>query len=644
MCGLAGLACLDPTCRSDHAALVTAMCQIQAHRGPDDQGVAPIDHVCLGSRRLAIIDVSPAGHMPMSDPTGRRWIAYNGEVYNFRELRTELEQLGHAFVSHTDTEVILHAWMEWGNAAFDRLVGMFAVAVMDRDSGILTLARDRYGIKPLYYTRVNGHLLFASEIKALRTGMDRVRVNGQRLAEWFLYRNTDSFRPETLIEDVCSVLPGHTLTIAGSEVRSAAYYNVTAHVSAEATRRYERMDLKAIVAEVDGTLREAVRSRLVADVPVGTLCSGGLDSSLVTAIAGEYTTDITAFHVSVADAPELDERQFAEQLTQKLGIPLVSYTLTADSFRSALPRAVYHSDVPLTHPNSVAYLHISQVARAHGVVVLLSGEGADELFGGYSWGYRRFRTLERLKRLVHRLPRKLVDQLILLAYASADLPATAHRFRDALPSTVAAIDGFARLESLAECEEAYGFVADPADRAVLARMLADLSDFLAPLLRRLDRMSMAASVEARVPFLDHRLVHQVINLPLAQRIGQREDKWLLKKVAERYLPQGNIWRPKMGFPLPLAAYIRPFADFRFFADGYCANGLGLGRTGLRQYIDQADANPFAFFGLLSLEMWGRMMIMGQAIGEVEERFGIAPSTAPAATAPAELQAAVRAPA
>ena len=175
-------------------------------------------------------------------------------------------------------------------------------------------------------------------------------------------------------------------------------------------------------------------------------------------------------------------------------------------------------------------------------------------------------------------------------------------------------------------------------------MLADLSDFLAPLLRRLDRMSMAASVEARVPFLDHRLVHQVINLPLAQRIGQREDKWLLKKVAERYLPQGNIWRPKMGFPLPLAAYIRRFADFRFFADGYCANGLGLGRTGLRQYIDQADANPFAFFGLLSLEMWGRMMIMGQAIGEVEERFGIAPSTAPAATAPAELQAAVRAPA
>ena len=428
MCGLAGLACLDPTCRSDHAALVTAMCQIQAHRGPDDQGVAPIDHVCLGSRRLAIIDVSPAGHMPMSDPTGRRWIAYNGEVYNFRELRTELEQLGHAFVSHTDTEVILHAWMEWGNAAFDRLVGMFAVAVMDRDSGILTLARDRYGIKPLYYTTVNGHLLFASEIKALRTGMDRVRVNGQRLAEWFLYRNTDSFRPETLIEDVCGAARAfpHDRRQRGS-LRCVLQRDRTCQ--RRGPRRYERMDLKAIVAEVDGTLREAVRSRLVADVPVGTLCSGGLDSSLVTAIAGEYTTDITAFHVSVADAPELDERQFAEQLTQKLGIPLVSYTLTADSFRSALPRAVYHSDVPLTHPNSVAYLHISQVARAHGVVVLLSGEGADELFGGYSWGYRRFRTLERLKRAGPPAAAQAGRSAILLAYASADLPATAHRFR-----------------------------------------------------------------------------------------------------------------------------------------------------------------------------------------------------------------------
>lgn len=627
MCGIAGLACLASDCHRDHDAMVTTMCEAEAHRGPDDHGVASLGHVCLGSRRLSILDVSPAGHMPMRDASGRWWMTYNGEVYNYRELRDELQGLGHSFTSGTDTEVILHSFIEWGDGAFERFVGMFALALLDRETGALTLVRDRYGIKPLYHATVDGHFLFASEIKALTQVTKLHRVDRQQLGEWFLYRNVDALTPESLIEGIVSVLPGEAVTVRAGAVTSKRFYSPLSYVRAERYREYGRVKPDEIVEQIESTLREAVRCRLVSDVPVGTLCSGGLDSSLVTAMAGEFTTDITAFNVSIKDAPDLDEKRFAEELTRKLGIELVSHELTGESFRATLPRATYLSDYPLTHPNSVAYLQISEVARARGVIVLLSGEGADELFGGYSWSYRRMRTLERIKPLVQLLPRKVIDQLILIAYSMAGLPATAHRFREVLPTTVAAIDRFARAEWTKACEDAYAFIESPTDRAVLGKMLGDLSDFLAPLLRRLDRMSMGASVEARVPFLDHRLVHEVINLPLSYRVGARSDKWLLKQVARDYLPRRNVWRKKMGFPIPLASYIAPLADYRFFQDGFCERVVGLGRSGLRDRITRWEQDAFGFFGLLSLEMWGRMFVCGQALAEVEAFFGVPASTA-----------------
>ncbi|HET7585381.1 MAG TPA: asparagine synthase (glutamine-hydrolyzing) [Gemmatimonadaceae bacterium] len=622
MCGVAGLVCLDANCRRDHAAMVTAMCDTQTHRGPDDQGVEVLGPVCLGSRRLSILDITPAGHMPMADTTGRWWITYNGEVYNFRELRAELEPRGHVFTSGTDTEVILHAFIEWGEEAFNRFVGMFAIAILDRQTGTLTLVRDRYGVKPLYHATADGHFLFSSEIKAIRLLRDRARVDRQRLAEWFLYRNADALAPETLLEDIVSVLPGQMVTVRNGTVTARAYYTRLAHVQQDAYEESSRCTPAEHVERVDGLLNEAVRCRLVSDVPVGTLCSGGLDSSLVTAMAARHTTALTAFNVSVHDAPSMDERQFAERLTSSLGIPLVCHTLTAESFRASLPEATYYSDTPLTHPNSVAYLQISRVAREHGVIVLLSGEGADELFGGYGWAYRRLRTLLRLESLLHLLPQHLQSQLTLVVYAAAGLPATAHRFREVLPTAVAAIDRFVRMEWQERCESAYDFVARPRERAVLGRMLGDLSDFLAPLLRRLDRMTMAASVESRVPFLDHRLVHTAINLPLQYRIGARADKWLLKQVARRYLPRRDIWRRKMGFPIPLGTYIAPFADDRFFRDGFCHEVLGLRWSGLSHYIARWDRDPYAFFGLLTLEMWGRMYVMGQALEEVEQHFAV----------------------
>jgi asparagine synthase (glutamine-hydrolysing) len=621
MCGLTGLVCLksvyDP---AECATIVGRMNQRIAHRGPDDEGVERRGAACLGVRRLSIIDLSAAGHMPMEDASGRWSIAYNGEVYNFQALREELAGLGHRFRSRTDTEVVLHAFMEWGLECMHRFVGMFAFAIHDRDTETVTLVRDRFGIKPLYYARTDRFLLFASEIKALLPELEQARVDKWSLLEWFLYRNVDVLTPETLIEGVRTVLPGQAVTIRRGEAGVHQWYAPLRHVDRAAYARFEAAGPDAVVDRIDHTLEDATRLRLVSDVPVGTLLSGGLDSSLVTAMAARHSRDLTAFHVSVAGHPDLDERRFAEQLTGKLEIPFVPFELNGENFRRALPLVIQLSDLPLTHPNSIAYYLISKVARDHGVIVLLSGEGADELFGGYSWAYRRTLWLHRLQPILGRLPKRLHELAQLVVYAQAGMPVTAHRFRDLLPPAIDLIDRYARYEWREQCSAAYDFVDSPGQRAVLGAMLADLGDFLTPLLRRLDRTSMGASVECRVPFLDHRLVHDCINLPMRYRVGGRANKWVLKRVADRYLPGGLVERKKMGFPLPLADYVRPLAAIDFFAGGFCERELGLNRRGLERLLDGWQRWIYAFFGLVTLEIWGRLHFRQQPVELIDEQI------------------------
>ncbi|MFO1068937.1 MAG: asparagine synthase (glutamine-hydrolyzing) [Geminicoccaceae bacterium] len=621
MCGIAGLIRLDGALAGPaDEAVVRAMTDLTAYRGPDDSGVRAIGNVVLGSRRLAIQDLSPAGHMPMADPSGRWWIAYNGETYNFHEVRAELEQLGVAFRSHGDTEVLLHAWIRWGARCLDRFAGMFAFAIADLDSGETVLVRDRFGVKPVYWTIDGDRLLFGSEIKALMRQRRHNAVDRQSLAEWWLYRNVDALTPETLVEGIVQLLPGHLARVRNGQVRTEAWYSPAEQVDAEAYARFARAQPGEIVDTVERQLDESIRLRLVSDVPVGTLLSGGLDSSLVTAMAAKHSKALTAFHVSVTGHVDMDERRFAEELTRHHAIPFVPMDLTADNFRANLAHVTWLEDFPLTHANSVAYYLISQVARSHGVIVVQSGEGADELFGGYAWNYRRKRMLLKLEPWLRRLPGKVNDLLTLLVYAANGLPVTAHRFREALPPALALIDRYARLDAEDRAARAYAFVADPTERAVLGGMLGDLGVFLSPLLRRLDRTTMGASIECREPFLDHRLVHTAINLPLDYKLGARADKWVLKQVATRHMPSGLIWRKKMGFPLPLADYIAPMAAPSFFAGGFCEGTLGLGRRGLERMLGDWQRWSHGFFGLVSLEMWGRMNFMGESPATVTERI------------------------
>ncbi len=620
MCGIAGLICLDPSCADDHRAAVARMCEVQRHRGPDDHGVETIGPACLGARRLSIIDLSPAGHMPMSDAEGRWWITYNGEVYNFASLREELERSGHAFRSRTDTEVVLHAWMEWGAECVSRFTGMFAFAIHDRESGTTSLVRDRFGIKPMYYASDGRHFHFASEIKAIVAERSPPRVDRHSLLEWSLYRNVDAVTGETLFEGISAVLPGHCLSLREGEITDRELYAPPDAVSREEFERFARASKSAIVGELGEAVERAVRLRMVSDVPVGTLCSGGLDSSLITSLAARHRADLKAFNVSVAGYEKLDENRYARSLTDSLGIELVTLPLTAEAFRRELPRALYHSDLPLTHPNSVAYHLISRVAREHGVFVLLSGEGADELFGGYDFRYRRKRLLLRAEPFLNALPARARRILALVSYSMAGLPATHWRFRELLPATIGLLDRYARAAWLERCTRAYDFVDRPRDREILGIMLADLSDFMAPLLRRLDRMTMAASVECRVPFLDHDVVHRAVQLPLAYRIGSLADKWILRQVARPLLPPSIVRRKKLGFPLPLEEYVAPLLDPALFRDGFCVAGLGLDRGVLERVVGGGRDAVQDAFGLLALEIWGRLFFMGETVEDLEARL------------------------
>lgn len=623
MCGIAGLVCSSSDHRlDDHAAVVATMCELQRHRGPDEEGVICLGQVCLGSNRLSIIDLSQAGRMPMSDPAGDWWIVYNGEVYNFPELRQCLIERGHRFRSKTDTEVVLHAFQEWGVAALDRMVGMFAFAIYHRPKETLILVRDRFGKKPLYYCEEGDHFFFASESKALMRVLRTRRVNERRLAEWALYRNIDWGSSETLVDQVHSLLPGHWMAVRhGVASPPHPYYVVEQQVDPTTYADLARRPAREITEEVEALAVTAVRDRLVSDVPVGTLCSGGIDSSLITALAARDLPDLQVFNVAIAGYPELDESRYARQATDSLGLDLQTCSITAQDFRANLARAVYHGDVPLSHPNSVAFLVISEFARQHGVKVLLSGEAADELFGGYVQRHRRERQILRLQRLLARLPDRIRRAIGFAGYAVEGVPITRFsEYQGLLPHALAFLDRFGREDLRLRSVAAYDFVADPLERAVLGAMLADLSNFLAPLLRRLDRMSMAASVECRVPFLDQRLVHHVVNTPLAYRLKGATDKWGLKQIALRHLPSELVHRKKVGFPLPVADYLAPLARAEVFRDGFCLTHLGMHQGGFMDAVANWRNNIHGFFNLLTLEIWGRLHMLDLSVDEVTEHL------------------------
>ena len=596
MCGLAGLFSRR---NASHDALVAAaerMSGAIVHRGPDDAGIwCDADAgVAFGFRRLAIIDLSELGHQPMRSRTGRFTMMFNGEVFNFRDLRAELEPLGATFRGHSDTEVILAAFEQWGIAdATRRFVGMFGIAVWDANQRSLTLIRDRLGIKPMFVYAKDGLVTFGSELKALVAGpaFDRTLDTGA-LTDFLRYLYVPA--PATIYQHVLKLLPGHLLTITDPEAplpASTPYWSIEDVAERGLADPFLGDDAEA-VDEFDRLLSDSVRLRMEADVPLGALLSGGIDSSAVVALLQEHSTrPIKTFSIAF-DKREHNEADHAARVAAHLGTDHTEVLLTGREALEVVPRLPEMFDEPHADTSQVPAHLICSVARRD-VTVALSGDGGDEVYGGYNRYTYGERMLERMQRVPsrartlvaagiqqfspdswdqahrvlspvlprgmrHRLPGEKLHKLGRLL-SERSLPGMYRSLVAAWPDAETLVVGARphtdRMEQMLSRATPAQFV----DRM----MLADQATYLADdQLAKVDRVSMAVSLEVRVPLLDHRLVEFSWRLPRAMKIRNQQGKWILRQVLYRRVPRELIDRPKMGLSVPLGDWLRgPLRDW-----------------------------------------------------------------------------------
>ena len=637
MCGIVGIVSLDPRETVDEARL-KRMCHALRHRGPDGEGLFVDGPVGLGMRRLAIIDVA-GGRQPMANEDDTVRLVFNGEIYNHAALRPGLEARGHRYRTRSDTETILHLYEEERERCVERLRGMFAFAVWDRARGRLLLARDRLGIKPLYYARTDHELIFASEIKAiLAAGPLRPALNEAILPEFLATRFVSG--EETFFRGVRKLLPGRTLSWSPAEGFSQRrYWRLPLPIDDS------RQSLPERAAEVRDRLQAAVRSHLMSDVPLGLFLSGGMDSSALAALMAPMVQEpIRTFAVGFADA-EANELPYARLAARSVGAEHREVIVSPAEFFGALPRLIWHEDEPIAFPSSVPLYFVSRLAREH-VKVVLTGEGADELFLGYN-RYRVTAWNERLGRtyratvpgglrgavggLVQRLPRpvrRYAGRTFLALHPGPralfyeNFAVFAEGLQERLladPGLLAARDPYA--EGLRCYTEAPG--------GGLERMShADLQTYLVELLMKQDQMSMAASIESRVPYLDHEFVEHVAAMPGRFKLRGWSTKAVLRAALRGLMPREILGRRKMGFPTPVGRWLRG----RFwpmvgeFVLGPRALGRGLFQPGLLRRLAEEHRAGTGEHGdrlwlLVNLELWQRIVLDGEDLAAVARLAG-----------------------
>jgi len=651
MCGIAGIVAADRL-RDEELARVPAMRDVLAHRGPDAAGEWHDDRAALAHRRLSIVDLA-AGAQPLSNEDGSVWVVYNGEIYNHADLRPALEAAGHAYRTRCDTEAIVHAYEQWGDDCVHHFRGMFAFALWDGRRRRLLLARDRLGVKPLYWALHHDRLLFASEIKAiLASGLLQARPNEAALPELLSTRSIAG--EETLFAGVRKLLPGHVLVFENGRVRTAQYWDIPVAetgggrhgASAQAAPGREW------VRRFRDTLEESVRLRLMSDVPLGMFLSGGLDSSAIAALmARQIDRPVQTFSVAF-DERAYSELQWSRKVAQAIGADAHEIVIGPADFFDALPKLLWHEDEPLAHPSSVPLYFVSALARRH-VKVVLTGEGSDELLAGYGrypralLNWRLGAVYERVapdvtrswiaRQIVPRLPRSI------RRYAGRSFLAMAHTLDATFFDNFAAIPlreqrrllGGA-LRRRVPATSAYTATRLHVDRfpraPLLSRILyADLKTYLVELLMKQDQMSMAASIESRVPFLDHHLVELVAAMPEQWKLSGWTTKRVLREAARDLLPASVLNRPKMGFPVPFGLWTRGawHGTVRDVLLDTRARQRGI--TDPRAVESLLDAHAAGerdageiLWSLLNLELWYRTAI---------DRGGIQQLTGGAASAP-----------
>jgi asparagine synthase (glutamine-hydrolysing) len=631
MCGIAGIVDSRPGARVE-IDTIHRMCDRIVHRGPDDEGIFVKGGAGLGMRRLSIIDLA-GGHQPVFNEDRSAWIVFNGEIYNFPELRPELEKRGHTFRTHSDTEVIIHLYEDMGADCVQKLRGMFAFAIYDERQQKLLLARDRLGKKPLHYALVNGRLFFGSEIKAILEAAPELAgdVNSRALLDYLYFGYIPD--PLTAFVPIQKLPPGHVLEFEKGEIRVRRYWDLPQYATHSPCSEEECLE------ELEHRLAEAVRIRLISDVPLGALLSGGTDSSTVVALmARACSGPVKTFSIGFRQA-DFNEAHYARIVAQRFGTDHHELTLEPDVVETveSLTRSL---EEPFGDSSMLPTYYVSCLARQH-VTVALSGDGGDELFAGYGryriqsrrqiferippwiWGWYRERVYPHLPRDMHgrkfsyniSLPwrERYVDGISFVPAFEREMPLLSDDFRATL-----------REKGNPQDLMFDYFEHAPADDPVSQMLYVDTKTYLvADILSKVDRMSMATSLEVRVPILDHVFLEWVTGLPPEWKLRGGKQKYILKKLAERVgVPKEVVYRRKQGFALPLADWIRRelkdmvltvLLEPRTLQRGY------FNPQGIRQLLDEhfrgRRDQSSRIWRLLIFELWHRNFLETIKTGE-----------------------------
>lgn len=637
MCGINGIVLSTRSGRRLDYDTVIQMRDVIKHRGPDEAGIFVDGCIGLGHRRLSIVDVA-AGHQPMTNEDGSLQITYNGEIYNHADYRHELEERGHVYRTHCDTETILHLYEEHGARCVEYLRGMFAFAIWDARKKELFIARDRLGVKPLYFTHLDdGSLYFGSEIKTLfQTGAIKPELNFKLLPDYLANHATSG--EETLYHGVRRLLPGHTLTWRDGEIEISKYWDVSFVKTAD-----ENRSDTDFIAEWAELFRTSVRLRLMADVPLGMFLSGGIDSSAIAAVmSGMVDEPIKTFSVAFAER-EANELAYARIVAEAYKTNHHEVVVSPEEFFQALPKLVWHEDEPLAHPSSVALYFVSLLASQH-VKVVLTGEGSDELLAGYgryrktilnlSAGklYRSFApsvVQDVVRSGVKGLPASRVRQKLMRSFLSVTpdiesiyfdnfavfpLAMQSSLLTDSARERIGLIDPYAGVREVLEQTDA---------KSLLDRLLyGDIKTYLHELLMKQDQMSMATSIESRVPFLDHKLVEFTCSLPERLKLRGGTTKFILREAMKGVLPEQILSRSKMGFPVPIGAWFR--GAYKTVVDEYILSDRAMDRgifnpefvrSIVNKHQSGRENHDERLWALVNFEIWQRQFFDGESVNE-----------------------------
>jgi asparagine synthase (glutamine-hydrolysing) len=626
MCGICGKLEFDSHAKVS-PRLLKAMTDAIVHRGPDDEGFYVTGQIGLGFRRLSIIDLS-GGHQPLANEDDTIWIVFNGEIYNYQELRTDLAARGHVFKTKSDTEVIVHLYEEFGVDCVQKLRGMFGFAIWDSVKKTLFLARDRVGIKPLYYYLGKNFLTFGSEIKAILADPAVNREVDPAIIDRFL---TYYYVPgaETLFRNVFKLEPGHSLLIRDGKIEKRRYWDLDfPHVDAHPSTDELEQQLVQL-------LDDTVQLHMISDVPVGFLLSGGVDSTAMLSFAARKTDKpISTYTVGFSSAGVVDERPFARLAAERFGSKHFEISISSNEFASFLPEYVRHMEEPVCEPPAVALYYVSKLARQY-VKVLISGEGGDEAFAGYE-NYRNLYWFETLKKGLGPLRGPVAQGMSVLGQMSnsrvlkkysplmtASLEdyylsraSSPYQYFNRSTSEIYSTEMLKQIDKARSSSVSRDFVSSRAGDGLLDKMLyVDTKTWLPDdLLIKADRMTMANSVELRVPFLDHKVLEFAARLPRNQKVRGWKMKYLLKKALAKHVPIEILDRRKVGFPVPYATWLRN--DLRGFVNDTLLDSKSISRGYFRKATvenlikrnSESGGYPKEIFSLVVLELWHRTFL------------------------------------